>query len=256
MRSRGKLYVVGIGPGDPELLTLKALKALRESDYVLGHKTYIDTIRDLVSGRIIESRMGEEVDRVRKAIELAEDHVVSLVSGGDPSIYGMASLVAEIVYSEEVDVDFEIIPGVTAMCIASPLLGSAISGDVAVVSLSDLLVPWERIERRLRCALKGDFVVAIYNPSSRKRVGNLIRAMEIVLELRGNVPIGKVRNASRVGEEVEITTPKEILNDPATVDMHTILFVSNSETKIVGGKMITPRGYRWSSELMGRRRRR
>ncbi len=256
MLSRGKLYVVGIGPGDPELLTLKALNALRSSDYILGHKTYIDTIRNLVSGEIIESGMGEEVGRVRKAIELAEDHVVSLVSGGDPSIYGMASLVAEIVYSEGLNVDFEVIPGVTAMCVASPLLGSAISGDVAVVSLSDLLVPWEKIEKRLRYALKGDFVVAVYNPSSRRRMGNLIRAMEIVLEVRGNVPIGKVRNASRRGEEVEITTPEEIMRNPSSVDMHTILFISNSETRIVRGKMITPRGYRWSSELMGRRQRR
>ncbi len=256
MRSRGKLYVVGIGPGDPELLTLKALKVLKSSDYVLGHKTYVDSIRDIVGGEVIESGMGREVERVRLAIELSRSNVVSLVSGGDPSIYGMASLVAEIIYSEGLDVDFEVVPGVTAMCVASPLLGSPISGDVAVVSLSDLLVPWGKIERRLIKALEGDFVVAIYNPSSRRRRGNLVRAMEIVKLVRGNVPVGVVRNASREGEEVRIATPDEIIENPDSVDMHTILIVSNSETRLVGGKMITPRGYRWSSERTGGGRRR
>ncbi len=243
MRSRGKLYVVGIGPGDVELLTLKAKRILEESEFVLGHKTYVERIRHIVKGRIIESKMGEEVERVKKAVELAKLHIVSLVSGGDPSIYGMASLVAEYVYSTKADVDFEVVPGVTALCSASPLLGCAVSGDHAVVSLSDLLTPWEIIEKRLRKALEGDFVVVIYNPSSRRRVYKLLRAMEVVLEVRGNVPIGVVRNASRSGEEVFITTPKEIIADPSRIDMHTILFISNSETMISDGRMITPRGY-------------
>jgi len=243
LRSRGKLYVIGIGTGDPELLTLKAKRVLEESEFILGHKTYVERIRHIVKGRIIESRMGEEAERVKKAVQLAKSHVVSLVSGGDPSIYGMASLVAEYVYSTKADVDFEVIPGVTALCSASPLLGCAVSGDHAVVSLSDLLTPWEIIERRLRKALEGDFVVVIYNPSSRRRVGKLVKAMEIVLEARGNVPIGVVKNATRRGEEVFITNPREIMENPNKVDMHTILFVSNSETIILNGKMITPRGY-------------
>ena len=243
MRSRGKLYVVGIGPGNPELLTLKAKRVLEESEFVLGHKTYVERIRHIVRGRIIESRMGEEVERVKKAVQLAKSHIVSLVSGGDPSIYGMAPLVAEYVHSLGLDIDFEVIPGVTALCSASPLLGCAVGGDHAVVSLSDLLIPWEIIEKRLRNALEGDFVVVIYNPSSRKRVNKLVKAMEIVLEVRGNVPIGVVKNASRSGEEVFITYPKEIIENPSKIDMHTILFVSNSETIILDGKMITPRGY-------------
>ncbi len=243
MRSRGKLYVVGIGPGDPELLTIKARRVLEESDYVLGHKTYVQRIRGLVRGRVIEGEMGGEVDRVKTAVRLAESHIVSLVSGGDPSVYGMASLVAEYVYTKGLDVDFEVIPGVTALCSASPLLGCAISGDHAVVSLSDLLTPWDVIERRLRKALEGDFVVVIYNPSSRRRVDKLLKAMEIVLEIRGDVPIGLVRNATRDGEESYVTYPTEIMADPSKVDMHTILFVSNSETVILNGVMITPRGY-------------
>lgn len=243
MRSRGRLYVVGIGPGNLELLTLKAKRVLEESEFVLGHKTYIDRIRSIVKGKIIESGMGEEVERVKKAVKLAESHIVSLVSGGDPSIYGMASLVAEYVYSLGLNVDFEVVPGVTALCSASPLLGCAVSGDHAVVSLSDLLTPWEVVENRLRKALEGDFVVVIYNPSSRRRVNKLLKAMEIVLEVRGNVPIGVVKNASRSGEEVFITYPKYIIENPDKIDMHTILFVSNSETVILDGKMITPRGY-------------
>lgn len=243
MRLRGKLYVVGIGPGDPELLTLKAKRVLEESEFVLGHKTYVERIRHMVKGKIIESKMGEEVERVKKAVQLARSHIVSLVSGGDPSIYGMASLVAEYVYSLGLDIDFEVIPGVTALCSASPLLGCAVSGDHAVVSLSDLLTPWEIIEKRLRNALEGDFVVVIYNPSSRKRTDKLVKAMEIVLEIRGNVPIGVVKNATRSGEEVFITYPEDIIRDPSKIDMHTILFVSNSETTILNGRMITPRGY-------------
>ena len=243
MRLRGKLYVVGIGPGDPELLTLKAKRVLEESEFVLGHKTYVERIRHMVRGKIIESKMGEEVERVKKAVQLARSHIVSLVSGGDPSIYGMASLVAEYVYSLGLDIDFEVIPGVTALCSASPLLGCAVSGDHAVVSLSDLLTPWEIIEKRLRNALEGDFVVVIYNPSSRKRTDKLVKAMEIVLEIRGNVPIGVVKNATRSGEEVFITYPEDIIRDPSKIDMHTILFVSNSETTILNGRMITPRGY-------------
>ncbi|AEA46841.1 precorrin-3B C(17)-methyltransferase [Archaeoglobus veneficus] len=243
MRSQGKLYVVGIGPGDADFLTIKAVKALQSSDYVIGHRTYVDRIREIVKGEIIESRMGEEVERVRRAVKLAESNVVSLVSGGDPSIYGMASLVAEYVAENGVDIEYEVIPGVTALSAASPLLGSAVSGDHAVVSLSDLLTPWEAIERRLVAALLGDYVIAIYNPSSRKRRGNLVKAMELVKKFRGNVPVGIVKNATRDEEEVYITTPDEIMENPDAVDMHTILFVSNSESKLMGGRFITPRGY-------------
>ena len=243
MRSQGKLYVVGIGPGSPELLTVKAVKVLQSSDYVIGHKTYVERIREIVKGEVIESRMRKEVKRVKKALKLAENSVVSLVSGGDPSIYGMASLVAEYIAENGLPIDYEVIPGVTALCTASPLLGSAISGDHVVVSLSDLLTPWEVIERRLIAALLGDFVIAIYNPSSRKRKGNLVKAMELVKQFRGDVPVGVVRNATRDGEEVFITTPDELIENVDVVDMHTILFVSNSETKLMNGKFITPRGY-------------
>lgn len=240
---KGKLYVVGIGPGSTDLLTLKALKILETSEYVLGHKTYLDRIRHLVRGEIIESGMGREVERVKLAVKLAKEHTVSLVSGGDPSIYGMASLVAEYVYANEIDINFEVVPGVTALSASSPLLGSAVSGDHVVISLSDLLTPWEVIEKRLAHALHGDFVIVIYNPSSRRRKKNLVKAMEIVKKIRGNVAVGVVRNATRDNETILISNPDEIIENPEIVDMHTILFVANSETKLLAGKMVTPRGY-------------
>jgi len=241
--SQGKLYVVGIGPGDEKLLTLKALKVLKNSDYVLGHKSYVNRIRHLVKGEIIESGMGREVERVKLAVELAESNVVSLVSGGDPSVYGMSSLVAEYIEENKIDIYCEVIPGVTALCAASPLLGSIVSGDHAVISLSDLLTPWETIERRLRCALKGDFVIAIYNPSSKRRRRNLIKALRIISEERGDVFLGIVRNAHRDDEKVLVVKTSELSERPEIVDMHTILFIPNSETVLLNGKMVTPRGY-------------
>jgi len=241
---QGKLYIVGIGPGDVELLTIKAINALKESEYVIGHKTYLDRIRDLIEGKkIIESGMGKEVERVKLAVKLAEKSIGSLVSGGDPSIYGMLPLVFEFMIKNNLHVNYEVIPGITALCAASPLLGSPVCGDHVVISLSDLLTPWEKIEKRLLHALKGDFVIVIYNPSSRRRKTNLIRAMEIVLNERGDVSVGIVKNAFREGCEVSIKRVSEIVESPETVDMNTILFVANSETLVKGDKMVTPRGY-------------
>ena len=244
MRSQGKLYIVGIGPGDIELLTIKAVKALKESEYVLGHKTYLERIKSLIEGKkIVESGMGREVERVKLAVKLAEKSIVSLVSGGDPSVYGMLPLVVEYILKKGIDINYEVIPGVTALCAASPLLGSPICGDHVVISLSDLLTPWEKIEKRLLHALKGDFVIAIYNPSSRRRRPNLIRAMEIVLRERGDVAVGIVKNAYREGCEVKVRRVSEIIKNPEIVDMNTILFITNSETLIKGGKVVALRGY-------------
>jgi len=240
--SQGKLYIVGIGPGCKELMTVKAKKAIESSDYVIGHKRYVDFVRDLVKGKIIVSGMGKEVERVKLAVELARNNIVSLVSGGDPNIYGIAPLVVEYIQSNNISVDYEVIPGVSALNSASPLLGSPISGDHAVISLSDLLVPWETIEKRLRKALEGDFVIAIYNPSSKKRKGNLERAMKIVMEYKGDTFVGVVKNACRDGEEVRIMKCSEVINSDF-VDMSTIIFVPNSETIIKNGIMLTPRGY-------------
>ncbi len=242
-QSQGKLYVVGIGPGSEGLLTLKAVDAIKSSDYVIGHTTYINRIRHLVRGEVIESGMGREVERVKLAVKLAKDNVVSLISGGDPSIYGMLPLVVEYLAESGEEVELEVVPGVTALSTASPLLGSPISGDHAVISLSDLLIPWEVIEKRLRHALQADFVIAIYNPSSRKREGNLIRALRIVIEERGDLPVGVVKNASREGEEVLILNASDIIANPGQVDMNTLLIIPSSETRVKERVMYTPRGY-------------
>ncbi len=257
-KKRGKLYVVGIGPGKQDLLTLRAREVLSRADVILGHRTYVRRILDVINpeAEVIESSMGKELERVRLAVELSKDKVVCLVSGGDPSIYGMASLVFEYVVKNNLNVEFEVVPGVTALSAASPLLGCPVSGDHCVISLSDLLTPWEVIERRLISALLGDFVLVIYNPSSRRRKDNLRRAMELVLRFRGDVAVGCVRNAERDvrgarddrnekggGTRIWITRPSELIEEPESVDMHTILFVSNFETQEVDGKLLTPRGY-------------
>uniref|UniRef100_A0A7C3ZQ66 Precorrin-3B C(17)-methyltransferase n=1 Tax=Archaeoglobus fulgidus TaxID=2234 RepID=A0A7C3ZQ66_ARCFL len=242
MQSQGKLYVIGIGPGSTELMTLKARKAIEESEYVVGYKTYIERVSDLLEGKkVITTPMRKEIERVEIALNLARHYVVSLVSGGDPSVYGILPLVIEYAVKNNIDVNIEVIPGVTAMSAASALLGSPVSGDHAVLSLSDLLVPWSQIEKRLIYALKGDFVIAIYNPSSRKRKENLKKALKIIRKFRGDVWVGIVKNAFRDGEEVEIRRVSEIKEDE--VDMNTILIVGNSETAVAGRIMYTPRGY-------------
>lgn len=241
---KGKLYVVGLGPGDSEMLTIKAYKALKGSDYVVGYTTYLKRIEDIIEDKnIVESGMKKEVDRVKTAVELSFDHKVSIVSGGDPSIYGILPLIQEYLLKHDLDIDLEVIPGVTAVCAASPLLGSPVSGDHAVISLSDNLTPWERIEQRLISAIRGDFVIALYNPSSRKRKPNLVRAMELVLKERGDVLVGVIKNACRDKQDAKTSKPSELLENPGIVDMSTLLIIPNSSTIAEGGKMVTPRGY-------------
>jgi len=252
LQSQGKLYVVGIGPGSVEMLTVKARRALDESEYIVGYKTYVDMISPLIKNKkIITTGMGEEFDRVKIAVKLAKDHVVSLISGGDPSIYGILPFVIEYIMKENIKVDIEVVPGISALNAASALLGSPISGDHAVISLSDLLVPWDIIEKRLLYALRGDFVIAIYNPTSRKRKPNLRKALELILRERGDVYVGVVKNAFRDGQTVKIIKVSELLNNIDYVDMSTILIVSNSETIVNDGLMLTPRRYERKISRMG-----
>ncbi len=251
----GKLYIVGIGPGKSDLLTLRAKKVLEEAEVVLGHRTYVRRVMDVLNpeAEVIESKMGKELERVKLAVKLSKDRRVCLVSGGDPGIYGMTSLVLEYIMANEINVSFEVVPGITAMSSASPLLGCPVSGDHCVISLSDLLVPWDVVERRLISALLGDFVVVVYNPSSRRRAKNLKRAMEIVLRFKGDVPVGCVKNAEREKTEVWITKPSEVVEElekgKNRIDMHTILFIPSSETVFDGKRMLTPRGYSSKYEL-------
>ena len=249
-----KLYIVGIGPGCPDLMTVAAQQAILESDYVIGNTTYLNHIKPLLSGKkVITSSMGEEIARARHALELASGgNAVSIISGGDAGVYGMAGIVLEIAEKAcagtDADVDastrIQVIPGVTAANAAASILGSPITGDFASISLSDLLTPWEDIEKRISGAAASDFVIGLYNPKSRNRNTNFARCVEIVRRYRsGSVPVGLVKNAFRDGERAVVTTLERALDYDDFVDMHTTVIIGNSESRIWRERIITPRGY-------------
>ncbi len=243
-QSQGKLYIVGIGPGAVGHLTGKAQEALLESEYVIGNGTYLDQIADIIKdSKIIRSGMGGEVERAKKAVLLAKDHIVSIISGGDANVYGMAGIVFEVAQKSE-EIDIEVIPGVTAISAAASLLGAPLVNDFAVVSLSDLLTPIDVIERRLASAAEADFVIAIYNPKSRSRRQNFGRAVEIIRKFRNyETPAGIVKNATREGETVIATTLGRIMEYNDEIDMSTIVLIGNSESRLWDNRIITPRGY-------------
>jgi precorrin-3B C17-methyltransferase len=248
--SPGKLYIVGIGPGGPEQLTGRAREVLLGSDYVIGNDTYITQLAPLLAGKqIIRSSMGKEIERARKSIELARENRISMVSGGDPGVYGMAGIVLEILEREGADISWEVVPGVTAAQAAASRLGSPLSGDFATISLSDLLTPLEVIEQRLQNAFSMGTPVVLYNPRSRGRPHHFAMAMEIAGKFRKpDTPVGIVRNAFRDGEEIIVTTLSGIDDIVDKVDMHTTVIVGGEESRIwrngtdVEG-IITPRGY-------------
>ncbi len=246
----GKLTIVGLGPGGVEHLTPAARVALEASGVVVGYRTYLDLIPELLVGReVVSSGMRQEVERCREALERARAGAsVALVSSGDPGIYGMAGLALELLDGEELDV--EIVPGVSAVQAAAARLGAPLMHDFAVISLSDLLTPWELIRRRLRAAAEADFVVALYNPKSHGRTTQLAEAREILLAHRPpSTPVGIVRNACRPGETVTVTDLGTLLDHP--VDMLSVVIVGNASTTVdSAGRMVTPRGY----EVQGTRK--
>jgi len=247
---RGHLFIVGIGPGNPAQLTGRAAEALALADYIIGNDTYLSQLGPLIEGKnIITSSMGKEVERAQRSIELAREGSVALISGGDAGIYGMASIVLEILEHEGIDLNWEIVPGITASQAAASLLGSPLSGDFVTVSLSDLLTPLKVIEKRLHAAFSMGTPVVLYNPKSRGRPHHFAQAMVIAGKYRlATTPIGIVRNAYRDGEEIIITTLGEIAAHVEKVDMHTTVIVGGEESRIWRtGKdakgIITPRGY-------------
>lgn len=249
-KASGKLYVVGIGPGSVEQLTLKARDVILNADYVLGNSTYLDQMESLLGTQeVIRSFMGKEVERARKAVELAKTANVVMISGGDTNVYGMAGIVLEVAEHENLDVDIEILPGVTAVLAGASILGAPVVTDFAVISLSDLLTPWEVIEKRLNMAADADFVIGLYNPKSRKRKSNFARAIEIIRRYKADsVPVGLVKNAMRGEDEDQIvTTLGEVMNYEDWVDMSTAILIGNGESRIWKSSkkdmIITPRGY-------------
>ena len=239
--------MVGLGPGDPVLTAPLAASALAEAQVVAGYSTYLDLVpAELLQGkRIISTGMMGEVERCSMAIEAAlagEDTAV--VSGGDSGVYGMAGLVLELLEARDLldTVDFHVAPGIPALVGAAALLGAPLTHDFASVSLSDLLTPWEVIEKRIEAAASADFVLVLYNPRSKRRSGLLGRAFGLIARHRGpETPVGIVRQAWREGQSVRVETLAQA--DPEAVDMLTIVIVGNSQTRMVGGRMLTPRGY-------------
>ena len=239
-----KLYCIGIGPGGAEQMTSRAVRALEECDCVAGYGLYLDLIQELLAGKTrIQTGMTREVDRCTAARDAAKDgHTVAVVSSGDAGVYGMAGLLLEVC-AQDPEIQIEVIPGVTAALSGGAVLGAPLTNDFACVSLSDLLTPWEVIEKRLRGAAQGDFCIALYNPASKKRTDHLQRACDILLEtLPPETVCGTVRNIGREGETYTLTTLGALRNIQA--DMLTTVFVGNSRTRVINGRMVTPRGYR------------
>ena len=239
-----KLYVVGIGPGSEAGMTLEARAALARAELICGYTAYIELVAPLFPNKeFLATPMLREVERCRQALSEAQrGRTVALVCSGDAGVYGMASPVLELL-PEYAGAEVELVAGVTAALSGAALLGAPLGHDFCVISLSDLLTPWERIEKRLRCAAEGDFAIALYNPSSKRRSDHLRRACDILLETRGgDTPCGIVRLVGRAGEEKRILTLDQLRE--TETDMFTTVFVGSSATRELGGYLVTPRGYR------------
>ncbi len=237
------LYIIGSGPGDTIHMTEAALEAVRESDVIVGYDRYVELIKDEIGGKeICTSGMTKEKERCIRAIEYAgEGRTVSVISSGDAGVYGMAGLIYELA-GESPGFEIKVIPGITAAVSAAAVLGAPLMHDFAVISLSDLLTPWEKIVKRLRAASEADFVICLYNPRSSKRTDHLKMACEYMLEHKSaDTKCGWVRNIGREGEEYGICTLEELASLEA--DMFTTIIVGNSQTRVINGRLVTPRGY-------------
>lgn len=225
-------------------MTVQALKAVAEAETVVGYDVYVDLVRHLCGGKeILSTGMRKEVDRCRMALDAAlQGKNVAFVCSGDAGIYGMAGIMLEVA-RDHPEVAVEVIPGVTAAGFCAARLGAPLGHDFAAISLSDLLTPWETIEKRLRLAAEADFIICLYNPRSKKRHDYLDRAVEYILDHRAaSTPCGYVKNAGRAGEEAHVCRLDELA--ARDIDMFTTVIVGNSQTRPVNGKLVTPRGYK------------
>lgn len=239
-----KLTVIGLGPGAGLDLTLRAREAIESSDLIVGYTAYIALIRDAFPHKeMVSTGMKKEVDRCRLAVEAAvSGKTTAVVCSGDSGVYGMAGLIYEVA-QDYPPIDIEVVPGITAACGGAAVLGAPLTHDFAVISLSDLLTPWEKIERRLRAAAEADFVICLYNPRSRSRADVLRRACDILLAAKGgDTPCGYVKNIGREGQTSVVLSLSQ-LRDCEDVDMFTTVFIGNEQTKLLNGKLVTPRGY-------------
>ena len=241
----GKIIIAGIGPGSKEDITPAVLEAVRGADVIVGYKYYFQFIEPYVKDgcECIDTGMKKERERAEQAFLLAEQgKTVVVISSGDAGIYGMAPLIYEMKKATLSDVEIETLPGISAFQKAASLLGAPIGHDLCLISLSDLMTPWEVIEQRIKAAAVGDFVTAVYNPKSHGRYWQLYRLQELFLKYRsGETPVGYVRQAGREEQDIKVTTLGDF--DPEDVDMFTVIIIGNSQSYIADGKFITPRGY-------------
>ena len=239
------IIIAGIGPGSREDITPAVMEAVREADVVVGYKYYFQFVKQYLKPgcECVDTGMKKERERAEQAFALAEqEKTVVVISSGDAGIYGMAPLIYEMKQARQSDIEIVTLPGISAFQKAASLLGAPIGHDMCIISLSDLMTPWEVIERRIKAASEGDFVTAIYNPKSHGRYWQLYRLVELFLQVRSvETPVGYVRQAGRDDEEIKITTLGAF--DPEDIDMFTVILIGNSQTYISEGKMITPRGY-------------
>lgn len=238
----GKIYVVGLGPGNKENMTFRAYDVLKNSDIIIGYKTYVDLIEDMFPDKkIIKSYMKKEVARCEETLKLAlEGNIISLISSGDAGVYGMAGLMLEIAGDQ---VEVEIVPGITSANASASLGGAPIVHDSVNISLSNLLTDWELIKKRIDLASQGDFVITLYNPKSSGRPELINEARDIMLKhKRKDTPVLIARNVGREGENYDITTLDKMLD--YEINMFSTVIIGNSNTKVLNNKMITPRGYK------------
>ena len=243
-----KICVIGIGPGSYEQMTIKAAEALKKCDVIVGYTVYVDLLREYFGEKeFLTTPMRQEVRRCEMAFEeAAKGRTTAMVCSGDAGIYGMAGLMYEI-GEKYPDIELEIIPGVTAAIGGAAVLGAPMSHDCCLVSLSDLLTPWEKIEKRLLAAAQADFVICLYNPSSKKRADYLEKACDLLLRYKSEDTVcGVVKNIAREGEAMQILSLKEL--QKTAVDMFSTVFIGNCDTKVIDGKMVTPRGYRYERD--------
>ncbi len=245
---KGKIFVVGFGPGDSEHITKRAVDALQQSDCIIGYKTYVDLIEPFITAKsIVSTGMTEEVSRAQDAVKKAEaGHIVSVISSGDSGVYGMAGLVYEVLiemgWTEKEGIEVEIVPGISAINSCASILGAPVMHDSCTISLSDHLTPWTVIEKRIEAAAMADFVIALYNPKSGRRTRQIVEAQTILLKYRSpKTPVGLVKSAYRENQNVVLTTLDEMLEHD--IGMLTTVIIGNSSTFFYDNKIITPRGY-------------
>ena len=244
-----KLYVVGIGPGNYENMTIRADEALKDSDVIIGYTVYVDLVKDRYPDKeFLTTPMTKEAARCEMALESAKNgKTTAMICSGDSGIYGMAALCYEL-RGEATEPEIDVIPGLTAAASGASILGAPLTHDFAIISLSDRLTPWEKIEARLRAASAADLSIVLYNPVSKGRTDHLKKACDIMLE---NLPetriCGIARNIGREGESMRVMTLKELKE--AECDMFCTVFIGNAMTKVMGDKMVTPRGYREVSDV-------